>query len=62
MEGYLKSKYSVPFEMDRYDWYLNVWEYSTKMYYHTVMDLEVNQWRYMDIGDVQPVFRIKSDR
>ena len=48
--------------MDRYDWCLNVREYGTKMYYYTVMDLEVNQWRYMDIGDALQIFKIKSDK
>ena len=26
------------------------------------MDLEENQWRYMDIGDALQIFKIKSDK
>ena len=32
------------------------------MYYYTGIDLQVNQWRYMDIGDALQIFKIKSDK
>ena len=37
---YKKSKYFVPLHMDRYNWCLRVWKYSTEMTYYTVMDLK----------------------
>ena len=32
------------------------------MHFYTVIDLEANQWRYMDLEDALRIFKIKSDK